>query len=104
MASTIELVLCAGFGFGMPCKSSLSAFNELRHLSGDLDEVHSHGLADERERPGGAEITLDHHAVRALGDELHVERPRDVQLLRHRLGCVLRMVQWYNGESKERQV
>lgn len=58
-------------------------------LGGDLDEVHPHGLADEGERSGGTQVALDHHAVGALGDELHVERARDVQPLRHGLRCVL---------------
>ena len=61
----------------------------LTDLGGDLDEVHPHGLADEGERSGGAQVALDHHAVGALGDELHVERARDVEPLRHGLRCVL---------------
>lgn len=62
------------------------------HLRGYLDEVDPHSLADERERPGRPEVALDHHAVSALRDELHVERARDVQPLRYGLRCVLQTI------------
>lgn len=59
------------------------------YLSGDFNEVDPHGLAHEGERPGCPQVALDNHAVGALGDELHVERTRDIQPLRHGLRRVL---------------
>mmetsp|Transcript_11119 Transcript_11119/g.20610 ORF Transcript_11119/g.20610 Transcript_11119/m.20610 type:complete len:955 (+) Transcript_11119:141-3005(+) len=49
---------------------------------GGFNKVHPHGLAHKGERAAGAQVALNHQHVGALGDELHVAGPRDVQLFR----------------------